>query len=94
MQNLPQPSARPLSTLARVGLYLLVPVVGILLLPFLLVFVVFLYLLALLQGARVFVFSFGQRAEWEDEELQKPHFLEIQAKQKVLSDQSTPPTEN
>jgi hypothetical protein len=94
MQNLPQPTKDAPSALARIGLYVLVPVAGILLLPFLLIFVVIFYLLAFFQGARVFVFSFGKRDDNIDEELQKPHFLEIQAKQKVLTDQSTPPSES
>jgi len=93
MHNLPQPATQSSSALARVGFYLLVPVVGLLVLPFLLLFIVLFYLLSLFQGARVFVFTFGQQTTNESEELQKPHFLEIQARPKELTDQSTSPTE-
>ena len=94
MQNLPQPTNHSPSALARVGFYFLAPIIGIVLLPFLLMFVVLFYLLAMVQGTRVFVFHFGQTTDNGDDELQRPHFLDIHAKPKALSDQSTPPTEN
>ena len=91
MQNLPDPVSEGPSALARVGLYVLAPVFGLLLLPILLLFVFVLYVLALLNGARVFVFTFRGQAPDVEEELQKPHFLDIQAKPRELTDQSPLP---
>jgi len=91
MQNLPQPVQSSPSALARVGLYLIVPVVGLLLLPILILVVVALYLLALVQGARVFVFSYRSTTDTFEPEPHKPHFLDIQAKPKELTDESSPP---
>lgn len=91
MQNLPEPVNEGPSALARVGLYVLAPVAGLLLLPILLLFVIALYLLAMVHGARVFVFSFRSEASDAEEDLQKPHFLEIQAKPKALTDESRLP---
>ncbi len=91
MQNLSQPVNPSTSALARIGMYLLVPVVGLLLLPVLLLFIIALYLLALFHGTRVFVFSVRQTSQPVEEEIQKPHFLDIQAKPKFLSDESSPP---
>jgi hypothetical protein len=91
MQNLQRPSGKISSALMRAGLILLVPVVGLLILPVLLLFVVVFYLLALFQGTRVFVFGFrAASSEFEPEE-HRPHFLDIQAKPAALSDESSLP---
>lgn len=86
MNNLRQPVTEGPSALVRAGLYVLVPVVGLLLLPILLLFIFLLYFLALFNGARVFVFSFTGKQPIIEEEPQGPHFLEIQAKSKALPD--------
>lgn len=91
MQNLTPPVNQTQSALARVGMYLLVPVVGLLLLPILLLFIIALYLLALFHGTRVFVFSVRRTSQPFEEEIQKPHFLDIQAKPRALTDESFPP---
>lgn len=91
MDNLSQPASETGSALARVGVWLLVPVAGVLLLPILLLFLIVLYLLAIFQGARILVVSVsGKRIEVE-EELQRPHFLELQKTAKALPDESPLP---
>ena len=91
MPNLPQPLSDSPSALVRVGWYLLVPVAGLLLLPILLLFLIALYLLAIFHGTRLVVISFtGQRYEVE-EELQKPHFLDMQSAPQALADESPLP---
>jgi hypothetical protein len=79
------------TALARAGMFLLLPVIGILLLPVLLFFIIALYLLAILQGGRVFVYSFSAKAETTpDHDLQEPHFVRVRIRDKSLTDESAP----
>lgn len=91
MQDLHQPVKDSPSALARVGLFLLVPVVGILLLPILLFFIVALYLLAIFHGGRIFVYSFTGKNETPEHDMQKPHFIDVHVHEKTLPDEATPP---
>jgi len=83
MENLPQSVTHPTSALMRAGMYLLVPVVGLLLLPVLLLFIVVLCLLAIFHGGRIFVYSFTGTQAPSEEELQKPHFIEVHVHEKI-----------
>jgi hypothetical protein len=96
MDQLPQlPEQRP-SPLVRAAAYLLVPVLGLIALPLILLIILVIYLLALLQGGRVFVmFLRGKTAPPDIEvEVKKPHFLEMQSPAKTLPDQATSPLES
>ena len=89
MRRLPLLNEYRAPLLVRAGIYLLVPVVLLLLLPLLLLIVIVLYLAALFHGLRIFVTVVAGKKEMPGFELQKPHFLEIEAPVKQLSDEST-----
>lgn len=72
----------------RAGMWVLVPIAVVLLLPILVLLVVALYLSAFIHGTRVFVSVFTGRRSSADFDMQKPHFLEMQAPVKAISDQS------
>jgi hypothetical protein len=92
MRNDPQLPATPTkSALTRVGLYLLAPIAGLLLLPIFLLFIIAIYLLSLVQGVRVFVFRVGESTDTYEPEEQGPHFLDVKPKANTLNDQSLPP---
>jgi hypothetical protein len=88
MENLPQRLPETPSALARAITYLLVPIAVLALVPLLLLFVIVLYLLALVHGARIFVFSFTSKLPAPDADLRPPHFIEIQPAPKPLPDES------
>ena len=67
------------SLLVRAGLFALVPVALLLLLPILLLLVIALYLSAIFHGVRVVVTVVRGKRTPPDFEMQKPHFLEMQA---------------
>ena len=84
--QLVQVPARP-PLLVRAALYTLLPILLTLALPLLLLFILAIYLLALVHGTRVFLFS---RSSEEDEPTYaKPHFLDIEIPAKVISDEQT-----
>jgi hypothetical protein len=66
------------SPLVRVGIYLLVPVLLALTLPIVLLLIIALYLLALFQGARIFVTLIVGKMEEPEYGMQPPHFLDMQ----------------
>lgn len=92
MQNLPAPVDDAPSGLALAGVYLLVPVVAVVLLPAVLLLVVALYALALIQGVRALSTALSGRGTPPTLELQEPHFLHARIAEKQLSDQSPPPS--
>ncbi len=88
MENLPQRLTDPPSALTRVLTYLLVPIALVAFLPLLLLFIIVLHLVALVHGARIFVFSVTGKAPEPEADLQPPHFIEMQAVPKALPDQA------
>jgi hypothetical protein len=76
------------SLLVRAGLFALVPVALVLLLPILLLLVIALYLSAIFHGVRVVVTVVSGKQTPPDFEMQKPHFLEMQAQVRALPDES------
>ena len=76
------------SLAVRVGVWALVPVVFVALLPILLLLVIALYFSAIFHGVRVVVTGFNVRQSSADFETQGPHFMEIQAPLKVITDLS------
>jgi hypothetical protein len=79
------------SALVRAGVYVLVPIALLLLLPFLLLMILALYLSALFHGMRVVVMVFTARQQEAEVEIRTPHFLELPASAKVLPDESSLP---
>lgn len=100
MENLTQPlndPAGPLtperpSLLVRASILALVPILLVLALPLLLLLILAIYLLAMLQGTKVIVFTWTNKREPFEPEFQKPHFLERDVPVKVLTDESNPPS--
>jgi hypothetical protein len=82
------------SFLVRAAVYTLVPILVVAALPLLLLLILAIYLLALVQGGRVFVFRWSGTSQHADaeNELPKLHFLEIQEPAKALPDESSKPT--
>ncbi len=80
------------SLLVRAGLFALVPVALVLLLPILLLLVIALYLSAIFHGVRVIVTVVTGKQPPADFEMQKPHFLEMQAPVRSLPDESRGPS--
>ena len=93
MENVPQfPDDRP-SPLVQAGIYLLVPVILLLAIPFLLLLIVVLHFAAIFYGGRILVFSINGRMETLESDVPKPHFLERQNAPQSLPDESqTSPT--
>ena len=88
MNQLPQlPDHRP-SPLVHAGIYLLVPVLLLLAIPFLLLLIVVLHFAAMFHGGRILVFSITGVKEPSASDLPKPHFLEWQTASKSLPDES------
>jgi hypothetical protein len=91
LEVVPLPLAPPRpSLLIRAAIYTLVPILVVLALPLLLMIILVIYLLALIHGGRVFVFSWSGKSQEGDAEteLTKPHFLEIQGPAEALPDES------
>jgi hypothetical protein len=74
--------------LVRAGIWALVPLVFVALLPIVLLFVIVLYLSAVFHGVRVLVTVVTRKQPTADFEMPKPHFLEIQEPTRQLADQS------
>jgi hypothetical protein len=94
LKVVPQPLAPPRpSFLARAAIYTLVPVLVVLALPLLLLIILVIYFLALIQGGRVFVFSWNGKGHEADSQadLPKPHFLDV-PEPKALPSESQKPT--
>ena len=87
MENLPQRLTDQPSALTSALTYLLVPIAVVALLPLLLLFIIVLHLLALVHGARIFVFSFSSKPQEPEAELQRAHFIEMRAP-KALPDEA------
>ena len=90
MQNLPQPARTSSSALINVGLCLLVPVAGLVLLPILLLFVLVFYFLAVFQGGRVLFFTWSSQEAPLEPGYARPHFIEAPAKEIPAPDPSPP----
>lgn len=82
--QLTQPQT-PAPLLLRASMYALIPVLLTLALPLLLLFIVAIYLLAIVHGARVFLFTSSSKND-EATTYAKPHFLDIEVSAKVISD--------
>ena len=78
------------SPLVRAVTYLLVPIVLVVALPFLLLLVLFIYLAALVHGARVFVYVVTGKEEPAEPSVQKPHFIDV-APPNTLTNQTSLP---
>ena len=78
------------SYLIRAAIYALVPILVVAALPLLLLLILAIYLLALIQGGRVFVFIWSGTSHHADgaSDQPKPHFLEIH-EPKALPDESS-----
>lgn len=93
LEATPQPlmPQRP-SFLVRAAIYTLVPILIVVALPLLFLIILVIYLLAVIQGGRVFVYSGTVAKEEPEHDLPKPHFLEMPEPAKALPDESHPPT--
>ena len=87
MDNVPQPLHEKPSMLTRAAVFTLVPVIIVVALPLLLLVVLLLYLIALLHGGRVFLFTWTGKQQAPDIDLPGPHFLDVQPP-KALTDES------
>ena len=78
---------RESTLLTRASALALVPILLTLALPLALLFVAIVYLLAVIHGVRLLIFS--APPEKQVPELQKPHFLDIDVSARVVSDETT-----
>jgi hypothetical protein len=80
------------SALVRAGIFILVPIVLVLSLPFILLVILVLYLAALFHGGRILVFVISGKKPTPEHDFQKPHFLEMQVSDRALPDETQIPS--